>query len=302
MHLYHPALENRVEQLSDGVLLKLFRKRCKSGSFDLEHAYRMGPNHVHASITHPDGTFKNLGISKNLLTNIGDMVLMGGFSGGTSASGEPAGNTLASNVSSLAPTGTTCTGTGSVWTASNLGTPTLGVAGWRVYAAPHTTTNPVVWGNIVSNTTNVLTIDQWWKLPAAAGGAPVLGTTPTNGDAFVIANGGIASACFMALTTDSGAASATHTTLASEITTGGCGRAMTVFARGSNPSGGSGTFTLQKAFSVTGTFTAIHRMGLFFCLTAAGADPMAFETVLLQDATVGNGDTLTVTDTITQSG
>ena len=42
-------------------------------------------------------------------------------------------------------------------------------------------------------------------------------------------------------------------------------------------------------------------MGLFLSSTAS-TGLIVFETVLNQDATVGNGDTLTVTDTVTLSG
>jgi hypothetical protein len=111
----------------------------------------------------------------------------------------------------------------------------------------------------------------------------------------------------MGLTTDASAAAATDLVLATEITTSGGQRALATFARGANPSGGSGTFTLQKAFSITGSFTAIHKMGLFCSLpqggtTAGLGGPMIFETVLNADATVVTGDTLTVTDTVTLAG
>lgn len=279
--------ETGITHFDDGALLGIFRRRPKSGTIVTDRAVRMGPNCVHAFITHPDGTVDDLGVSFNLLTNIGCMVLIGSV-----GADNPAGNTLASNVST-GISSTSVTGTGSVWTASSLGTPTLGCAGWRVYMNAHTTTNPVVWGNVISNTTNVLTIDQWWKMSAAAAGPPIQGTTPTSGDAFVIGWGGVASVSFMALTTDSGAASATHTALTSEQNGNGCARSYATFARGSNPSGGSGTFTLQKAYSISGTITALHRMGLFCDGTAASAGPLIFESVLNADATVANGDTLT---------
>nr|MBA2559403.1 hypothetical protein [Propionibacteriales bacterium] len=63
---------------------------------------------------------------------------------------------------------------------------------------------------------------------------------------------------------------------------------------------GTSTFTLVKAYTITGTLTAIHKMGLFFHSTAS-TGPMVFETVLNADATVVNGDTLTVTETVTLS-
>lgn len=277
--------ETRIVHGDDGAVLDVFRRRLKSGSIITDKRIRLGPNHVHAFITHADDTITDLGLSKNLLTNIGRDV-MAGMIGGFPA----AGNTVASDI--LTAVGaSSATGTGSVWTASNLATPQLGLAAKQIWAAPHTTTNPVVYGNIVSNTTNVITIDKWWKIDDTTG------TTPTNADAFAISIG-YAPVRFMALTTDSGAASAADTVLASEITTNGGGRALATYAH----TFGTATFTLQKAYSITGTLTAIHKMGLFCCLSAAGADPMFFETVLNADATVVNGDTLTVTDTVTCSG
>lgn len=274
-----------------GGLLGIYRRRPKSGTIETEKAIHLGPNYVYAFITRKDGSVEHLGLSKNLQTNIGNMVMQGAYGGDF-----PAGNTVAADISSLSPTTTTCTGTGSVWTASNLATPTLGCAGWRVYAAPHTTTNPVVYGNVISNTTNVLTIDQWWT---AADG---LGTTPTNGDAFILGHGGVASVRFMALTTNATAASYTDTALASEQNANGVSRTKATFARGSNPSAGSGTFTLQVAFSPSGTITSLSKMGLFIDGTPVSAGPLIFETLLNVAATVASGDTLTVTDTLTLSG
>ena len=280
-------LNHVVDGVQDGIKLLILR-RDRRGRPYMQDCMRLGPNHVHAFITRPDGHIEDLGFSKNLLTNIGDMVLQGAYGGAIPAGG--------SGTPSTAVSATSITATATPWTASNLSTPQLGLAGFRVYSNAHTTTAKPVYGNIVSNTTSVATIDQWWT------DIDGVGTTPTSGDGFIIGAGGIASVRFMALTTDAGAASATHLTLTSEITANGCSRALATFTRGSNPSGGSGTFTLQKAFSVTGTETAIDKMGLFCCLTSAGADPMIFETALNQSATVGNGDTLTVTDSINLSG
>jgi hypothetical protein len=277
---------NRIVHYNDGALITMFRQREKSGSQTAISKVRMGPNAIHVGITRADGSYEDLGVSYNLLTNIGRDWLCGAIGGFI-----PAGNTVASNIST-GVSATSITGTGSVWTASNLATPQLGLAGLRVYASPNTSTDPMVYGNIISNTTNVITIDKWWEADDTTG------TTPTTGDSFIIGAGGPASARFMALTTNSSAASASNTVLTSEITNNGAARALATYAH----TFGAATFTLQKAFSITGTLTAIHRMGLFTALSAAGADPMIFETVLNQDATVGNGDTLTVTDTLTVSG
>jgi len=277
-------LKTGIVHLSDGAVLSIFRRRRKSGSLELRSSVRAGPNEVHAFITHPDGWVTDLGLSKNLLTNIG-RDLMARWMGGDIPAGGAGSPATATSATSL-------TATGTPWTASNLATPQLGLAGFRIYAPVTNITTAPVYGNVVSNTSSVATVDQWWT---AADG---VGTTPASTNAFIIGAGGVASIRFMALSTNSSAASASDNTLTSEVTTNGGGRALATYAH----TMGQSTFTLQKAYSITGTITAIHKMGLFAALTSAGADPMFFETVLNADATVVNGDTLTVTDTVTLSG
>ena len=105
---------------------------------------------------------------------------------------------------------------------------------------------------------------------------------------------GNASARYIALTENASAASAASTSLTGEITTGGCGRALGTYAH----TLGASTLTLTKSFSVSGTFPAIHRAGLFQVSTASSSI-LSFETVLNADANVISGDTLQVTWTIT---
>jgi hypothetical protein len=269
--------------LHDGVLLTLLRRNRRGREY-VQRRIRLGTNWVSAFISHPDGSITDLGLSQNLLTNIGRDVCADWLGGATPAGGV--------GTPATATSATSLTATGTPWTASNLATPQLGLAGKRAYFPITDINTPPVYGNIVSNTTGVATVDQWWT---AADG---VGTTPGSTSAFIIGAGGISSIRFMALTTNAGAASAASTTLTGEITTGGAGRAKATYAH----TYGAATLTLQKAYAITGTHTAIHRMGLFGALTAAGADPMFFETVLNADATVVNGDTLTVTDTVTISG
>lgn len=274
------------ETLSDGSLIHIVRGKTVDDVVvkrEIVDSIRIGPNLVHVGVSHPDGSYEDHGISRNLLTNIGRDWL-NDFLGGHIPAGGAGSPATAISATSI-------TATGTPWTASNLGTPQLGIAGMRVYASVTGVTTPPVYGNIISNTTSVATIDQWWT---AADG---VGTTPSSTCGFIIGAGGIASARFMALTTDASAASASNTALASEITTNGGSRALATFAH----TYGAATSTLIKAFSITGTLTAIHRMGLFASLTSS-TGPMLYETVLNLDATVGNGDTLTVTWTVTVSG
>lgn len=272
----HPFV--RTQTLPDGAIVSVIREHRTLETM------RLGPNAVSAIIVHPNGDVENLGVSFNLMTNIGRDLWSDALGAKSPAGGQ---GTPASATSA-----TSLTGTGSVWTASNQGTPQLGLLGMRVYAPVTNITTAPVYGNVGSNTNNVITIDQWWT------GADGVGTTPASTNSFILGAGGPPSPRFMALTTDAAAANATDTALAAENNANGVSRSLAVYAH----TYGAATLTLQKAYSVTGTITAIHKMGLFSTSTLASVGVMMFETVLNQDATVGNGDTLTVTDTITLSG
>ncbi len=282
------APEQRIQHHDDGATIKIGRRRKKSGSVEVARAIRSGPNHVHAWISRPDGSIDDCGVSRNLLTNIGRDAWANAWGFIPTAQNAPA----------TTVTTTAVTGTSTTWTASNLGTPLLGLAGLRIYMPVTGVTTAPVYANIIANTTSVATIDQWWT---AADGT---GTTPANTNSFIIAPGGVSAIRFVALTTDSGAASASDTVLATEITTSGCSRALGTYAH----TDGQSTLTLIKAFSVSGTLTSIHKAGAFSSLTdgsgttAAHGGLMWYETVLNVDATVASGDTLTLTWTFTLSG
>lgn len=279
---------NRINPLSDGSLLQLFRHRLKSGSFENTRNIRMGPNHVYAFVTRVDGTFEDLGLSENKMTNSGDFILGGGFTGQTVGSvGNPATATTA--------TGFTVTGT--PLTVSALATnPSL--VGYRAFFPVTGVTTQPVYGNIMQvDTTSHCIVDKWWNPDDTTG------TTPAATNAFSIVPGGIGGVRFMALSADAAAIAATDTTLPSEITTNALGRAKcSTISRGAFPSASSGTFTLTNAYSPSGTQASIQKVGLFMQLPSTpGAEPMIFEGTFTA-ASVANGDTLTVTDTITFAG
>jgi hypothetical protein len=94
---------------------------------------------------------------------------------------------------------------------------------------------------------------------------------------------------YIALTNDAGAPAAGDTTLASEIATNGLSRAQGVYAH----TNGTASFTIQKVFSATGT-QASQKAALF---NASSVGTMCFENTYTS-VTVNNGDTLTVTWTI----
>lgn len=86
------------------------------------------------------------------------------------------------------------------------------------------------------------------------------------------------------------AAGSVTCTLASEITLNGLGRAQATYAH----SNGTSTYTLTKTFTATGT-QAAQKAAIF---NASSSGTMGFEAAFTQ-VSLGNGDTVTVTWTIT---
>ena len=256
-----------IEPLKDGAFLTILDKR------DRKHQkLRLGKNMVHAFIRRRDGSIDDLGISYNLLTNSGRDLWAASF-----------GQAVATSGVSTATSSTSLTDSGASWA-------TNAYAGWRVYCPVTGITTQPTYGNVGSNTSTALTVDQWWT--AADGVA----TTPAVGNAYVVYPD--CKLRFMGLTTNTSAPNAGDTALSGEITSGGCSRAKATYAH----TGGTSSYTMQVVYSVTSSFTNIHKMALFTALNTTAAGIMGLEAVLNQDATVGNGDTLTVTDTITLSG
>lgn len=236
---------------------------------------RLGPNHVHALVIHPDGSYDDCGVSQNVLTtaNNGGRDQIAAMLGGKLGFG---GSTTVATASSS----TSLTATGTPFSADAF----IG----QIVIAEESTNAPVR-GTISTNTTSVLTVDAW-RL-----GDDSAGTTPGATANYNIIPGN-APARYIALTENASAASASSTALTGEITTGGCGRALGTYAH----TLGASTLTLTKSFSVSASFPAIHRAGLFQISTASSS-LLSFETVLNADANVISGDTLQVTWTITIS-
>jgi len=256
-----------IEPLRDGSRLHFFRKG------KLQRKLRLGPNHVHAFITHRDGSVTDLGISHNLLTNAGRDLWANTF-------GHAA---LHAGTHTTAPTTTLVTDSALAGSAGLYN-------GWRLYSPITGLTTPLVYANCgAGGSSTTIVIDQWWTA------ADAVGTTPAVSSVYLLVP--MCAPRFMGLSTNTTPA-AGDTTLTGEITTGGCARAKATFAHTS----GTATFTQQTVYSVTASFTAIASMALFTAASTAAAGVMVFETALNQTATVGNGDTLTVTDTVTLSG
>lgn len=242
---------------------------------------RVGPNLVHARIIHGTrrrgyrvGEVEDLGWSRNVMTtanNGGRDMVAAGVAG---QAGFGVSGTIATATSSTSLTATS--------------TPFVASAYIGQIVVAEETTNAPVWGVITANTTSVLTVDGWKN------GDGTAGTTPGSTCNYHILPG-VAPFRYMALTENSGAASAATTTLTGEITTGGCGRALATYAH----TLGAATVTLAKTFSVTGTFPAIHKIGLSQYSTASSQ--VGFEVVINADANVVSGDSLAVTWTLTLS-
>lgn len=253
----------RAIPLSDGAILEILRKS------KVQERIRLGPNEVHAFITHKDGSIEDLGISHNLLTTVGRDLAAAGL--GSPGFGVSATIATASSATSL-------TATGTPFTVDQY-------KGWIVVAEEGT--NAPVWANIGSNTTSVLTVDAWKN------GDDSAGTTPGATANYFIMRA--FASRYMALTENASAAAAGDTALTGEITTGGGSRALVTYAHTAT----TATLTLVKAFSITATFPAIHKIGLLSASTSTAAGILIFESVLNADASVVSGDTLTVTDTVT---
>ncbi len=141
------------------------------------------------------------------------------------------------------------------------------------------------YGVIVSNTATILTIDKWYN-PASPGGAavgPPSATTP-----YVILPGS-APAWWLALSTSGTTPTASDTTLASEITTGGLARA--VWTTLTFTSGGS-SFTMQNVFTATSTFT-VNSEAVFNAANTTAGGAMPFAALEPNPPTLVSGDTLT---------
>ena len=255
-----------VVNLDDGAIVRTMR------GHHVSDAVRLGPNEVLFRVVHADGSVDDAGVRRNLLTTAGRDLLAAAMGHATIKEG------------AFSATGATSA------TPSGGGLTTDQYKGWKVYSVYTAITNPLVYGNIGSNNTTVLTLDQWWT---AADGT---GTTPASTNGYMIVPA--FDARFVALTENTGAPNAADTTLTGEITTGGCNRQLGTYAHTASAS----TYTISKSFSVTSSFPAIQKGGLFTASNVTAGGIMCFETEPAADANVINGDTLAVTWTVTLSG
>lgn len=221
-----------------------------------------------------------------LLTTAGrDMVAL--VAGG----GVLPGSDTALSGSATATSATSLTNSGASWTTDRYK--------WHiVFAGPNSSgTGADAWGVILTNSGTVLTIDRWYTATTPAGAA---GTTPNTTAHYVIAMGGAAAAWF-GLTETATAPSASDTQLAGELvvaSSAGLERTMATYAH----TGGTATYTLTKAYTLTGaTARTIQKVGIFNSSLDSANQAMLFETALPSPPTLVTNDQLTVTDTVTIS-
>lgn len=187
-----------------------------------------------------------------------------------------------------ATSATTLTGTG--FSAST--GPNTGHVGKIVACGPNSSgTGSVVFGVIISNSTTVLTVDQWYNPATLAAG-----TTPNATCTFQVLPGGI-SAFYMALTENETAPGASDTSLSGELSGSGWTRALCTYAHTTSAT----TYTLTKTFtSADASARTIKKMAILNAFSNAGTPAqMLFESLITSPPTLVSGDTITVTETVT---
>lgn len=189
------------------------------------------------------------------------------------------GNATATSATSLTNSGATFPTAGQ------------GLAGCIVAASRNSSgTGSTVYGVIVSNTSTVLTVDQWYDPTSTSGAA---GTTPNSTGAYVILPGQNPAA-WLALTSDATSPTASDTTLASEATTNGFARAVGTYAH----TAAATTYTLTKLFTAAGSLT-VNTEAVFGACNPTAGGVMPFKSAEPTPPALISGDTLTQTVTIT---
>lgn len=167
-----------------------------------------------------------------------------------------------------------------------------GLAGMLVACGPNASgTGSTAFGVIVSNTSTVLTVDQWWDAGTLSPSTPA--STPNATAKYQILPGQFP-AMLLAVTSDSTSPAASDTTLASEATTNGFARAVGTYAH----TAAASTYTLQKIFTATGSLTPA-KYACFGANGPTGGGVMPFESLISSAPVMISGDQLTLTATIT---
>lgn len=218
------------------------------------------------------------------------------------------GDTLAYVGTATGSAATTLTDSGASFTASSGGPPALGGLVGHIVIAGSTAAN-LTYGVIISNTSTVLTIDQWHTVATPETAA----TTPSTTAPYVVLPGG-APCFYMGISVATRAFNAADTVLTNDGSTvselwfsgGGLRRRLASWAH----TGGTATYTVSNTFTANGSDTlpqTIAKVGIFqhyvnATVTTSNSGIILFQTVLSSTATLSaSGDNVAITDTVTIS-
>jgi hypothetical protein len=183
-------------------------------------------------------------------------------------------------------TGTTATNSGATFPTTG-----QGLAGSIVVVGANASgSGSVVYGVIASNTSTVLTVDQWTSGTSTTGAA---GTTPNATGQYIILPGQNPAA-WMAVTANSFSPATSDTTLAGELSSNGFSRAVGTYSH----TAAASTYSLVHLWTATGTET-INNEAQFGAATITAGGVMPFESAEPSPPTLVSGDTLQNTVTVT---
>jgi hypothetical protein len=188
-------------------------------------------------------------------------------------------------------TATATSGTSLTNSGATFPTAGQGLAGSIVVCGANASgTGSTVYAVIVSNSSTVLTVDQWYSGTSTSGAA---GTTPNATGQYIILPGQNPAA-WMAVTANSFSPTTADTTLAGELTSNGFSRAVGTYAH----TAAASTYTLLHLWTATGAET-INNEAQFGAANTTAGGVMPFESAEPSPPTLVSGDTLQNTVTIT---
>lgn len=234
-----------------------------------------------------DGTFEPGEWKKNLttdtasgFTNRRDWQAKAMAAGASQAFATIAGNATATSA-------TTLTNSGAAFPTAG-----QGLAGQWVVAFRNTSgTGSTVMGKIQSNTATVLTVDQWWDPTSTTGAA---GTTPNATGGYCIVPGQ-APAEMLCITADATAPTSADTSLAAELTTNGFARGVATYGH----TAAASTYTMVRLWTCSGGTTTINNEAVAGGANSTSSGVMPFKSAVPAPPTLTNGDTITITCTVT---
>jgi hypothetical protein len=185
-------------------------------------------------------------------------------------------------------TATTLTNTGAAFPTATSAAGNAGLQGKKIIAGS-------VYGNIVSNTATVITVDQWYAIPVTG----AAGATPSGTSSYVILPGSGFGA-WIGLSTDTTTPAAGDTCNSStglflnEQTGSGLAR---TYVAATFPS--AGEYQFANTFTYTGSTSVTIAKGVICNTKAVAGTLLLFETLASATATVNaSGDTIALTWTI----